>query len=204
MRRGCIYYLLCLFLLPALGGWAQTGDSTLTQPEKKPWRTKKPRRIKEWGVNVSPLLVQFAPFKRTEARTGPYNITYKALRQDGTRAFRMALGLFIDPEDETRNHVNFRIGRERRRPIGEKVRFIHGIDAVFFAGHMNIPNESDPADFFETPTGVGLGIPLGFEYDINPMISLSTESFLYIGTHSINGVGVQIVPPVALFLAVRF
>ena len=204
MRKGRIYYLLALFLLFMVGGWAQEADSSLVYKEKKPWKTKKPRRIKEWGVNLSPLLVQFTPFRRTEARTGPYNITYKALRHDGTRAFRMAMGVFIDLDASEKSHFNFRIGRERRRPIGDKVRFIHGIDAVFFAGHMNIPNESDPADFFETATGVGLGIPLGFEYDINPMISISTETFLYIGTHSINGVGLQIVPPVALFMAMRF
>ena len=205
MRKWIIYICLgALFILPVCS-FGQEADSTINveiKPFKKTWRTKKPRRIKEWGLNLSPLLVQFTPFRRTAARTGPYNISYKDLRRDGTRAFRMGLGLFIDAENEERNHINFRIGRERRREITEKVRFIHGIDFIFFAGHMNIPNESDPV-FFDA-TGIGLGLPLGLEYDINKMMSLSTESFLYIGTHSINGVGLQIVPPVALFLNVRF
>ena len=200
MKKFMLYIGVWVMLFAPLNSWGQ--ETEPVKPIKKPWRTKKPRRIKEWGLNVSPLLVQFTPFRRTAARTGPYNITYKALRHDNSRAFRMALGVFIDAENEERNHINFRIGRERRRQITEKIRFIHGIDAVFFVGHMNIPNEEDPL-FFDA-TGVGLGIPLGLEYDINKSLSLSTESFLYIGTHSINGVGFQIVPPVALFVNVRF
>ena len=153
------------------------------------------------GLNASPLLVQVAPFNRSNPRVlGPYFITYRVY-SNRDRAFRLALGWDVDASfsaDESQSHFNFRAGMERRRKIAGRWSYSMGWDLAISGGDFNLPGEK------ELDTGfIGLGPTWGFEFFINRTVSLSTEVSLWLGLDTNEGIPrLQVVPPVALLLNV--
>jgi len=153
------------------------------------------------GLNASPLLVQLAPFNRSNPKVlGPYFITYRVYT-DNNRAFRLALGWDVDESfsaDGTQSHFNFRMGMERRRKIAERWSYSMGWDLAISGGDFNLPGEKEvDSGFF------GLGPTWGFEFFINRSVSLSTEVSLWVGLDLNEGIPrLQVVPPVSLLLNV--
>ena len=184
---------LCFFLfLWSLGASVSAQESAGQQPEG---------RYHSIGLNASPLLVQVAPFNRSNPKVlGPYFITYRVYT-DKDRAFRLALGWDVDASltaDEAQNHFNFRMGLERRRQIADRWSYSMAWDLAISGGDFNLPGEK------EVETGfIGLGPTWGFEFFINRTVSLSTEVSLWLGLDTNEGIPrLQVVPPVALLLNV--
>ena len=184
---------LCFFLfLWSLGASVSAQESAGQQPEG---------RYHSIGLNASPLLVQVAPFNRSNPKVlGPYFITYRVYT-DKDRAFRLALGWDVDASltaDEAQNHFNFRMGLERRRQIADRWSYSMAWDMAISGGDFNLPGEKDVETGF-----IGLGPTWGFEFFINRTVSLSTEVSLWLGLDTNEGIPrLQVVPPVALFLNV--
>ena len=184
---------LCFFLfLWSLGASVSAQESAGQQPEG---------RYHSIGLNASPLLVQVAPFNRSNPKVlGPYFITYRVYT-DKDRAFRLALGWDVDASltaDEAQNHFNFRMGLERRRQIADRWSYSMAWDMAISGGDFNLPGEKDVETGF-----IGLGPTWGFEFFINRTVSLSTEISLWAGLDLNEGIPrLQVVPPVALLLNV--
>ncbi|MCB0598394.1 MAG: hypothetical protein H6557_29350 [Lewinellaceae bacterium] len=184
---------LCFFLfLWSLGASVSAQESAGQQPEG---------RYHSIGLNASPLLVQVAPFNRSNPKVlGPYFITYRVYT-DKDRAFRLALGWDVDASltaDEAQNHFNFRMGLERRRQIADRWSYSMAWDMAISGGDFNLPGEKDVETGF-----IGLGPTWGFEFFINRTVSLSTEVSLWLGLDTNEGIPrLQVVPPVALLLNV--
>ncbi|MCO6489342.1 MAG: hypothetical protein J5I98_13035 [Phaeodactylibacter sp.] len=187
MPRHCF-----LFFLLLLGPLAAAQESPEGQPAG---------RYHAIGLNASPLLVQLAPFNRSNPRVlGPYFTTYRVYSSRG-RAFRLALGWDVDASldaDEAQNHFNLRLGWERRRKIADRWSYSMGWDFAISGGDFNLPGEK------EADTGfLGFGPTWGFEFFINRTVSLSTEVSLWAGIDLNEGIPrLLVVPPVALLLNV--
>jgi hypothetical protein len=184
-----LYFFLFLWLI---GTSMAAQETPGRQPEG---------RYHSIGLNVSPLLVQLAPFNRSNPKVlGPYFINYRVYTGKN-RAFRLALGWDVDASlsaDEAQNHFNFRMGMERRRKIADRWSYSMAWDLALSGGDFNLPGEKEPDTGF-----IGLGPTWGFEFFINRTVSLSTEVSLWLGIDANEGIPrLQVVPPVSLLLNV--
>jgi hypothetical protein len=163
-----------------------------------------PKREKTVSLNMTSLLSMVLPFNKTNPfLVGPYNVAFKSYRNN--RGWRFGIGANLNGlDDDLRNsNLNLRIGYEWRKPIYKRWYYTKGIDLNLFAGSLNIPN---------TPTnamGMGISSVWGIEYYIQDRVSISTETALLIATLSdidtgIGALNIMIIPPIGLFLNVKF
>lgn len=154
--------------------------------------------IHQYGMNISPLLIQVLPLNRGSNRTGPYGFSYTRINRKN-KIFRLGLGIFVDEFDEDNSHINLRIGGGKLRKISEKWHLMTGWDLMIFAGSFNTPSTENSDD-----GGIGFGPYMGIQYYLTSNISLSTESRLFMGTSVNSGVTFRVIPPISVFVNVNF
>jgi hypothetical protein len=161
---------------------------------------------REISINASPLLVQIMPFNRQlPTVTGPYNVSFKRYFTT-TRALRLSMGATLNPTNSFAgnaeaflNHFNARVGITKDKVLSEH--WYYGSSLNFFAtsGDFNVPgNKSE-----ENEIGFGIGPAWEIGYYFTENMSLSTETFLFIGIKS-TGFAFQFIPPIALNLNIKF
>ncbi len=156
------------------------------------------RVINQYGMNISPLLIQILPLNRGSSRTGPYGFSFTRINRKN-KIFRMGLGIFVDEFDEDNSHINLRIGGGKLRAINEKWHLMTGWDLMIFAGSFNTPSSENADD-----GGIGFGPFMSIQYYLSSNISLSTESRLFMGTSVNSGVTFRVIPPISVLLNVNF
>ena len=154
--------------------YAQTTDTT------------KQRTIIELGMNVTSTLSSFLG-SGTNPSTDPYLVSLKFVKNN--QATRLAFD--VDVNNKTEDDPNFggkrktydynlgfKVGYEKRIPMNKHFGFYWGVDGIL--GYQN-----SKVDFFSqfgqvtTNTkgfNVGAAPLIGFRYDINRRIALSTEA----------------------------
>ncbi len=159
------------------------------------------KKYRTVGLNMTPLLVQFIPFNRSNPLvTGPFYIATKRYYKKNL-AVRFGIGLDIDINQED-VFANVRIGWEKRKVISGRWAYYGGIDLMFIGGDLNIPGTKS-----EDSASIGLAPMWGFEFALTKHIKLSTETALFLG---INFGDFEVVPkfgfipPVSVFLNFRF
>lgn len=160
------------------------------------------RNERQVGLNMTPLISQLLPFNRSNPLiSGPFTVKWKKYR--GKNAFRYGLGarfsiLNDDPKDQI---LNFHIGWEKRRRVFDRLAMYQGIDLFFSVGGFDLPGFDIDNDSFDFTGGIGFGPIWGFEYAINPVLSVSTEAALHIGL--LSTLGTFFIPPTSLHLNYR-
>lgn len=180
------------------GAWAQTPTQKNAGPIFEALQNDSSLVMNQYGMNLSPLLLQLIPLNRGSRLTGPYGFSYSSINQKN-KVFRLGLGAFID-EDFDNSHINLRIGFGKLRKLSERLHLTTGWDFIVFAGSLNIPNENEN---FED-AGIGIGPMMGLQYYLLPNISLGTESFFFMGTTDSSPVAFRVIPPLAVFVHVNF
>lgn len=197
------FLLFCLYGFPF---WLMGQGTVLDTVVAAPKDTNKVR-FNVCGMNLTPLLNSLIPFQTPTTRVGPYNFVYR--RYANNTAFRMGLGLRLVPapgfNDPNRNlnHFNARIGFEKRRQLYKNLYYTGGLDAVGFVNSFNLPGTATQTPnpfFFFQDAGIGLGATMGLEYFLLPQLSISTEGMMFLGIRSETGFGVEMVPPVSVFV----
>ncbi len=161
----------------------------------------------EHGLNITPLLVQFAPFGGTEITTSI--VAYQFQRIKNRRIFRTGVGFnlhSVDDDDFSDIHINLRMGFGKEHGLSPKWSFYKGLDFWFFAGNEKTPIGSVGNRFFnDTAAGIGLAPFVGLKFHISEKVNLGTEThFLFSYLMSHEELAFKVVPPVSLFLNVRF
>lgn len=181
------YYLMIILILPLTAN-TQGMDSIFFTKHK------------EVGLNLTNLIAQFIPFGNNAPSAGPFIVSFKSYGKKKT-ALRIGLGLNTFNSFSTTDRVSFnvRIGYEKRRIINSKLTYINGFDFVILAGDIGNPVNNPDEEF----GAVGLGIPLGIEYNIYPNLFLSIETLIFFGIGS-DIIDLSTIPPTGLFLNTRF
>ncbi|MEZ4886697.1 MAG: hypothetical protein R3E32_18355 [Chitinophagales bacterium] len=178
-------------------GWAQQNDSK-KEAIFEVQKVDSTAIVNQFGMNLTPLLVQLIPLNRGTTRTGPYGFSYNRVNAKN-KFFRLGLGVLINDEDLNNSHLNLRIGGGKIRKISEKWHLTTGWDFVIFGGSFNVPSSNEDDD-----GGIGFGPFMGLQYYLTKDISLSTESFLFMGTTVNTPVTFRVIPPVSLFVNINF
>ena len=156
---------------------------------------------KEIGLNMTTFISQFVPFNNTTSMTGPYDFSFK--RYKGNRAFRFGMGMHIKPEvffsTGRLNSINLRFGFEKRKNIYNKWKYTRAFDAFLYAGNFNLPDDTSDED-----GGLGAGMGFGIEYHFNEKVYVSTEAMLLAGLSVESGILLEFLPPMAVFIHMRF
>ncbi|MGB0932075.1 MAG: hypothetical protein ACPGVB_14930 [Chitinophagales bacterium] len=198
MKKVVIFLLIGLGFFGASSAWAQQSNPK-TEAVFEVLRQDSSLIINQFGMNLSPLLLQLIPLNRGTRLTGPYGFSYNRVNTKN-RMFRLGLGVFIDDDFFGESHLNLRIGFGKLRKISKKWHLTTGWDFIAFAGSLNIPNENNN---FED-AGIGFGPVMGLQFYPTPNISLGTESFLFIGTTDSSPVALRVIPPLAVFIHINF
>ncbi len=196
MKKGILFLMMGFFWYSL--SWAQSSNKE-TEPIFDIHKTDSTMAVNQFGMNISPLLIQVLPFNRSSGRTGPYGFSYSRINAKN-KFFRLGIGVFINDNDLDNSHLNLRIGGGKIRQISEKLHFTTGWDFIAFGGSFNVPNSSLDDD----DGGVGFGPFMGIQYYLTSHLSFSTESFLYIGTSSNAGFTLRVIPPIAVFVQIDF
>lgn len=159
-------------------------------------RNNRGPKTREIGVNMTSLLTQILPFQNATALDGPFQFQYKSGRND--KFFSFKLGARVNDIFDNNNFLNFAVGYNRRRPLTDHFDINIGYYFVVIGGSFN-----DPVNNANDASGVGFGWDLGFQWNINDRISLSTETTLFVGPSS-NIFSITFIPPIGLFLTGRF
>jgi len=155
-------------------------------------------KTREVGLNATPFITNFISVGDIDLKDQVAAFTWKKINHKNN-GFRLGLGISIDNSSffAINNSFHFRIGFEKRKLIKNKWWYYWGADALL---HVDDFLSSDPNPSFSS--GVGAGPVIGMFYEINDMITLSTESSLYI--FFVDGINMTFVPPISLFFNMRF
>jgi len=154
-------------------------------------------KTREIGLNATPFISTFISIGETSLKDQVAAFTFKTINAKNN-AFRLGLGVQIENSGfGSDNSFHIRVGFEKRRLIKNNWWYYWGADIL-----LNVEDAlfEDPNPSFGS--GFGLGPVFGLFYEINEMISLSTESSLYF--IFADDTGLNIVPPISLFFNVRF
>jgi len=96
-------------------------------------------------------------------------------------------------------------GGGKELQINESWSYYRGLDVWAFAGNFNLPNEVINTNFFfGIDSGIGLAPFVGIKYHVAENVNIGTESNLFVGLNSNDGFLVRAVPPISLFVSLRF
>lgn len=153
--------------------------------------------VRQFGMNMSPLLVQLIPLNRGTVRTGPYGFNYARINYRN-RVFRLGLGAWIDDFSDDSN-LNLRIGFGKLRKISEKFHLMTGWDFMAFGGNLNLPASNDLDE-----AGLGIAPFMGVQYYLLPNVCIGTEGSFFMGITSNTPISFRALPPVGVFVHVNF
>ncbi|MFK7908449.1 MAG: hypothetical protein AB8B69_25180 [Chitinophagales bacterium] len=153
--------------------------------------------VKQFGMNISPLLVQLIPLNRGTIRTGPYGFNYASINHKN-KVFRLGLGAWID-DFENDSHLNLRIGIGKLRKISEKWHLMTGWDLMAFGGNLNLPESGTLDD-----GGIGIAPFMGIQYYVIPNVCVGTEGAFFMGITANTPLSFRALPPVGVFVHVNF
>jgi len=153
--------------------------------------------VKQFGMNISPLLVQLIPLNRGTIRTGPYGFNYARINHKN-KIFRLGLGAWIDDFDND-SHLNLRIGFGKLRKISKKWHLMTGWDLMAFGGNLNLPASDNLDD-----AGIGIAPFMGVQYYLIPNVCVGTEGSFFMGITANTPVAFRVLSPVGVFVHVNF
>ncbi len=141
------------------------------------------RRI-ELGLNITSVLANFFNSDFPRAMLEQYIIAGKVFHQNRHAAFRFHIGGSVDSE-KTVNLASIKsrelltkIGCEWHRPIGQKIILLYGADAIFTYSHTTTDAFRQSTLTESSTLQGGPAAFLGFRYQLNKWLSLTTESSL--------------------------
>ncbi|MFD2570381.1 hypothetical protein ACFSUS_07030 [Spirosoma soli] len=158
---------------------------------------------------------QEVPKREIGLRTSPANLTNvgfiykKQLSENTYRRYRLAVGTLgvnvINDNTQVSFNVNGAIGKEKRKPMDEKLSFIYGTELIAGIGLTSISGGTTTIDIGNGSTttingssvtlftpSVGIGFVLGVMYDIKPKWYLSAEIIPSVTANGTFGSGVSI------------
>jgi hypothetical protein len=148
------------------------------------------------GMNMTSMVSRLIPYGNGVPLAGPTTLMFRKLQ--GERAFRFGIGLNARNDADVFN-ASLRIGTEKQRELNSRFVFIRGLDGILASGSFNIPGFrlNDRASTF-----LGALLSFGLEYRLEKNITVGTETLIMAGFQSgQNSIfGIQIVPPVAIYL----
>lgn len=146
---------------------------------------------REIGVNFTPLLSKLIPFNLGENNAGLIGFVWK--KYYATRAFRVNLGANIRSEFSNDNFFYLSIGTEKRYPMSKDKKFFYTSSWDLFA---SFEDSNDNAI-------IGISKGYGFEYHPSKRIFLSTEAQLQVGIDDDDGLIINFISPLAIFVNIR-
>ncbi len=160
---------------------------------------KKPVLIKEnyVGFNTAPMLNQFVPFNALDPSKQLVSVNFR--RYTNNKGYRLGLGSNLEVDGDIQSFA-FKYDVDKRRQISQKMLYNLG----YGFGFEYFEDLTEGNGFFFGINGFAdaiFAIHWGVEYQINPMISLSTEASwqLRLGTTG----GMRIVPPLAIIANIK-
>jgi len=153
-------------------------------------------KIREFGVNTTPLLQQFISIGNIDNLSQSRAFMFKRFKPNKKRGLRFGLGLHFDEQSffQENQVVHISLGSERRRVINENWFYYFGYD--FFVNSRPFGERTDTFG-----SGLGFDVVLGVVYQINKHLSLSTETTLAASIG--DGFKTQISPPLSLYFNFR-
>lgn len=155
---------------------------------------KKPVLIKQnyVGFNTAPMLNQFVPFNALDPSRQLVSVNFR--RYTNNKGYRLGLGSNLEVDGDIQSFA-FKYDVDKRREISKKMLYSLG----YGFGFEYFEDLTEGNGFFFGINGFAdaiFAVHWGIEYQINPMISLSTEASwqLRLGTTG----GMRIVPPLAI------
>ncbi len=111
-----------------------------------------------------------------------FDFIYKrAKAEDRYVRYRVALANLrlqaVDDNNLFTASLGVAIGTEKRRPLAERLLFIHGFEPALFLGLILANGEG------ELSVGPSLGYVLGFQYDISQRFYVNVETIPALSTH---------------------
>lgn len=158
--------------------------------------------LRERSLNLTGLLNQFIPFGNPTTKIGP--VMYAETKIRGQKIRRFGFGANVDPDDDSQTYFHLRFGGGKELTINEKWSYLRGLDVWAFIGNFNVPGEASSNSFFGLDSGIGIAPFFGAKYHISERVNLGTETNLFLGLSSDDGIALRAVPPISLFLSVRF
>jgi len=153
----------------------------------------KTKRTKEIGINLTRFVTQFIPFNEDVAFDGPFALNFRT-GKDGNM-FNFQIGARFRPDDfGSSGFINIGIGYLKKKAVSKRFHYYTSYNLLFSSGSFNLQDDQN-----EDGGAAGVTFGLGFEYNINSVISIGTETIFFIGTRDANFT-VTIVPPIALYL----
>ena len=160
---------------------------------------RKPVAIKEnyAGFNTAPMLNQFIPFNAIEPSKQLISVNFR--KYTNNKGYRLGMGANLEVSGDIQSFA-FKYDMDSRRVLSNNLLYFAG----YGFGFEYFEDLSDNQGFFFNMNGFVdalAAVHWGIEYQINPMISLSTEASLQLrlGTSG----GIRIVPPVSIMANVK-
>ena len=119
------------------------------------------------GFNANAMLSQIVPFNSISNNVPAPSIILRTIKNG--HGFRLAVGFDLDQSSAVLNNLYGSIGYTAKRGIGKNFYWIKGVDARFYASE--VIDEG----------AIALSPYWGVEYNLNNVISFSTETHLDIG-----------------------
>ncbi len=145
------------------------------------------------GFNISEMINLFIPFKG-RIPSGPFGATWRAGRNN--KYFNLQIGAQILGDND--DFANIQVGYLKKRPLNDKIIYYTSSNLLLSGGGLNLPGTENDLD-----GGWGLSFGGGFEYVLAKNVSVATEAFFVVLVGGFDP-GIQIVPPVGIFLLGRF
>jgi hypothetical protein len=138
------------------------------------------------GFDANGLLSQVMPFNTVIPRSNAPSVISR--RMWGNRGVRTGFGAVYDFENEELAAMNWTFGYTSKKQIQGKFYWLRGIDVKFIFTNQ-------PSSFFSNQGFFGVSPYWGVEYQLNQVVSFSTETNLDLG-FDFDAFGViQMIPP---------
>ncbi len=154
------------------------------------------KKEKEIGINLTPLISQFIPFK---GRTlgGPFTLMYR--RGKNNQFFNLEIGASIESNfnNDDDNYFNLQVGYLRKNPLSQKTTIISSINFIISSGGFNVSG-------FQNNRGtiIGLSFSTGIEYSLTKKLSIGAQAYLIAASG--DDFVLNFLPPVGVFLLGKF
>ncbi len=176
-----------LVVLSVLLLWSYYGESQSTILQND---FEKHRQV---GFNVSEMINLFIPFKG-RLPSGPFGAIWRSGRNN--KYFNLQIGAQITGDNN--DFGNIQVGYLRKKPLNDKMLYYTSTNIILSGGGLNLPSIENDND-----GRWGLSFGGGFEYALAKNVSVATEAFFMVLLGGINS-GIQIVPPLGIYLLGRF
>jgi len=153
-----------------------------------------PKKVWEFGANVSSLAYQVLPFSEQATLIGPYTLGIKRSFNNFTLRYHIGanLGDFLNQA-----YFNSGIGFELGRKLHKNWSVTYGLDGIISFGSLNYPG----VDFGHSGR-LGISLFGGLRYNFNNSLYITTETSVFFSQITTEA-QIAVLPPIGIFLFYR-